>query len=86
MTYCRVLRSRYPRPCPHQAPPGVCGWSRRGDVGSSPTWDSGETYSRSFDRAEATFPYPFKTPTQDLVVVKQAKAVYDSVSGLINVQ
>ncbi|WVR05088.1 hypothetical protein IAU60_002100 [Kwoniella sp. DSM 27419] len=31
----------------------------------------------TFDRAEATFPYPFKTPTQDLVVVKQAKAVYD---------
>jgi hypothetical protein len=51
-------------------------------VGSSLTSDSGETYSRSFDRAEATFPYPFKTPTQDLVVVKQAKAVYDAVSGL----
>ncbi|GFZ46238.1 hypothetical protein JCM24511_04485 [Saitozyma sp. JCM 24511] len=32
----------------------------------------------TFDRAEATFPYPFKTPTQDLVVVKQAKAVYDA--------
>jgi len=32
----------------------------------------------TFDRAEATFPYPFKTPTQDLVGVKQAKAVYDS--------
>ncbi|OCF39455.1 hypothetical protein I317_06728 [Kwoniella heveanensis CBS 569] len=31
----------------------------------------------TFDRAEATFPYPFKTPTQDLMVVKQAKAVYD---------
>ncbi|KAL7422193.1 hypothetical protein Q5752_002839 [Cryptotrichosporon argae] len=30
-----------------------------------------------FDRAESTFPYPFKTPTQDLVGVKQAKAVYD---------
>jgi len=32
----------------------------------------------TFDRAEATFPYPFKTPTQDLVGVKQAKAVYDA--------
>lgn len=31
-----------------------------------------------FDRAEATFPYAFKTPTGDLVVVKQGKAVYDS--------
>ncbi|WVF72305.1 hypothetical protein IAT40_007118 [Kwoniella sp. CBS 6097] len=31
----------------------------------------------TFERAEATFPYPFKTPTQDLIVVKQAKAVYD---------
>ncbi|WWC85364.1 uncharacterized protein L201_000227 [Kwoniella dendrophila CBS 6074] len=31
----------------------------------------------TFDRAEATFPYPFKTPTQDLVVVKQAKGIYD---------
>jgi hypothetical protein len=34
----------------------------------------------SFEKAEATFPYPFKTPTQDLVVVKQGKAVYDAVS------
>ena len=33
-----------------------------------------------FEKAEATFPYPFKTPTQDLVVVKQSKAVYDAVS------
>ncbi|TXT13774.1 hypothetical protein VHUM_01141 [Vanrija humicola] len=32
----------------------------------------------SFDRAESVFPYPFKTPTEDLVGVKQAKAVYDS--------
>ncbi|KAK1924723.1 hypothetical protein DB88DRAFT_539530 [Papiliotrema laurentii] len=32
----------------------------------------------TFDRAEATFPYPFKTPTQDLVVVKQAKGIYDA--------
>lgn len=32
----------------------------------------------TFDRAEATFPYPFKTPTQDLIVVKQAKGVYDA--------
>lgn len=32
----------------------------------------------TFDRAEKTFPYPFQTPTQDLVVVKQAKAVYDA--------
>lgn len=32
----------------------------------------------TFDRAEATFPYPFKTPTQDLIVVKQSKAVYDA--------
>lgn len=32
----------------------------------------------TFDKAEATFPYPFKTPTQDLVVVKQSKAVYDA--------
>ncbi|WRT67009.1 uncharacterized protein IL334_003975 [Kwoniella shivajii] len=31
----------------------------------------------TFERAEATFPYPFKTPTQDLVVVKQAKGIYD---------
>ncbi|WWC61226.1 uncharacterized protein I303_103806 [Kwoniella dejecticola CBS 10117] len=31
----------------------------------------------TFDRAEATFPYPFKTPTQDLIVVKQAKGIYD---------
>ncbi|KAK4687728.1 hypothetical protein P7C73_g2384, partial [Tremellales sp. Uapishka_1] len=31
----------------------------------------------TFDRAQATFPYPFKTPTEDLIVVKQAKAVYD---------
>jgi len=30
------------------------------------------------DRAEATFPYPFKTPTEDLIVVKQAKGVYDA--------
>nr|XP_019042844.1 hypothetical protein I302_08553 [Kwoniella bestiolae CBS 10118]OCF21774.1 hypothetical protein I302_08553 [Kwoniella bestiolae CBS 10118] len=34
----------------------------------------------TFDRAEATFPYPFKTPTQDLVVVKQAKGIYDDVT------
>ena len=34
----------------------------------------------SFDRASATFPYPFQTPTQDLIVVKQSKAVYDAVS------
>lgn len=33
-----------------------------------------------FEKAEATFPYPFKTPTEDLIVVKQSKAVYDSVS------
>jgi hypothetical protein len=33
-----------------------------------------------FEKAEATFPYPFKTPTQNLVVVKQSKAVYDAVS------
>jgi len=32
----------------------------------------------TFDRAEATFPYPFKTPTGDLIVVKQGKAVYDA--------
>lgn len=32
----------------------------------------------TFDRAEATFPYPFKTPTQDLIVVKQAKGIYDA--------
>ena len=32
-----------------------------------------------FDRAQATFPYPFQTPTQDLIVVKQSKAVYDAV-------
>jgi len=32
----------------------------------------------TFDRAEATFPYPFKTPTQDLVGVKQAKGIYDA--------
>ncbi|CAD6590841.1 MAG: hypothetical protein TREMPRED_005899 [Tremellales sp. Tagirdzhanova-0007] len=32
----------------------------------------------TFDRAEATFPYPFKTPTQDFIVVKQAKGVYDA--------
>lgn len=32
----------------------------------------------TFERAEATFPYAFKTPTQDLVVVKQSKAVYDA--------
>lgn len=32
----------------------------------------------TFDRAQATFPYPFKTPTQDLIVVKQSKAVYDA--------
>jgi len=32
----------------------------------------------TFDRAEATFPYAFKTPTQDLVVVKQAKGIYDA--------
>ncbi|WOO81102.1 uncharacterized protein LOC62_03G004632 [Vanrija pseudolonga] len=30
------------------------------------------------DRAESVFPYPFKTPTEDLVGVKQAKAVYDA--------
>jgi len=32
----------------------------------------------TFDRAQATFPYPFTTPTQDLVGVKQAIAVYDA--------
>ncbi|WVO12779.1 hypothetical protein L204_100387 [Cryptococcus depauperatus] len=32
----------------------------------------------TFDRAAATFPYPFTTPTGDLVVVKQAKGVYDT--------
>ncbi|ORX39757.1 hypothetical protein BD324DRAFT_648387 [Kockovaella imperatae] len=32
----------------------------------------------TIDRAEATFPYPFKTPTEDLIVVKQAKGVYDA--------
>ncbi|WWD15805.1 hypothetical protein CI109_100229 [Kwoniella shandongensis] len=31
----------------------------------------------TFERAEDIFPYPFRTPTQDLIVVKQAKAVYD---------
>ncbi|KAK8869920.1 hypothetical protein IAR55_000488 [Kwoniella newhampshirensis] len=31
----------------------------------------------TFNRAEDIFPYPFRTPTQDLIVVKQAKAVYD---------
>jgi len=36
-----------------------------------------------FEKAEATFPYAFKTPTQDLVVVKQSKAVYDAVSSHI---
>lgn len=39
-----------------------------------------------FEKAEATFPYAFKTPTQELVVVKQSKAVYDAVRShtLIN--
>lgn len=32
----------------------------------------------TFERAEAIMPYPFKTPTQDLIVVKQAKGIYDS--------
>ncbi|ORY32260.1 hypothetical protein BCR39DRAFT_564285 [Naematelia encephala] len=32
----------------------------------------------TFDRAEATFPYPFKTPTGELVGVKQAKGIYDA--------
>jgi len=32
----------------------------------------------TFDRAKAIAPYPFETPTQDLVGVKQAKAVYDA--------
>lgn len=32
----------------------------------------------TFDRAAATFPYPFKTPTEELIVVKQAKGVYDT--------
>ncbi|KIR58640.1 hypothetical protein I312_102892 [Cryptococcus bacillisporus CA1280] len=42
----------------------------------------------TFDRAAATFPYPFKTPTEELIVVKQAKGVYDTklhpvISGVI---
>jgi len=32
----------------------------------------------TFEKAEATFPYAFKTPTQDLVVVKQSRAIYDA--------
>jgi hypothetical protein len=39
-----------------------------------------------FEKAEATFPYAFKTPTQDLVVVKQSKAVYDAVSSHVQVE
>lgn len=46
---------------------------------SKPLIDSADGLAVAvFDRAEATFPYPFKTPTGDLVVVKQSKAVYDS--------
>ncbi|GMK55403.1 hypothetical protein CspeluHIS016_0204590 [Cutaneotrichosporon spelunceum] len=31
----------------------------------------------TFDRVEAAFPYPFKTPTQELAGFKQAKAFHD---------
>ncbi|WVQ78215.1 hypothetical protein IAT38_000298 [Cryptococcus sp. DSM 104549] len=31
----------------------------------------------TFDRVSSTFPYPFTTPTEELIVVKQAKGVYD---------
>nr|ODN99697.1 hypothetical protein L204_02130 [Cryptococcus depauperatus CBS 7855] len=37
----------------------------------------------TFDRAAATFPYPFTTPTGDLVVVKQAKGVYDTATYIL---
>ncbi|CAK9780909.1 hypothetical protein CC85DRAFT_284692 [Cutaneotrichosporon oleaginosum] len=32
----------------------------------------------TFDRVEAAFPYPFKTPTQELAGFKQAKAFHDA--------
>ncbi|RXK38350.1 hypothetical protein M231_04392 [Tremella mesenterica] len=48
-------------------------------VRTKPIWESADGIAvATFDRAEATFPYPFKTPTQDLIVVKQLKGVYDN--------
>lgn len=46
---------------------------------AKPLIDSADNLAvATVDRAEATFPYPFKTPTEELVGVKQAKAVYDA--------